>query len=169
MKPLTLNFSRQSARRQRRRDWSVLVLSLLLLVFVAREALTVQQGLEKKVAESAQQSRKMSITAPVDPEKQKLARSMADSLNLPWYELLEALEAVKELHPNVFLRQVLPDARKQQVVISGDVKQLELLLAYIDSLNQHRLFSDTLLVSQQPAIPVSNGMAFTLKMVWHHE
>lgn len=169
MKPLKLNFSHQAQRRQQRRNWTVLVLSLLLLVFIGREALTIQRSHESQAMKRTEQSRVLQMTAPVDPEKQKLAQSVADSLNLPWYELLEALESVKQQHPEVYLREVLPDARKQQVVISGDVKQLGALLAYIDSLNQHRLFSDALLVSQQQAVPVSNGMAFSLKVVWRHE
>lgn len=169
MKSLRLNFSHQASRRQRRRDWSVLVLSLLLLVFVGREALSIQQRLDSQSIKTAEKSRVLNIAAPVDPEKQKLVQSVADSLNLPWYELLEALELVKQDHPGVFLREILPDVRKQQVVISGNVKQLEPLLAYMDSLNQHPLFSDTLLVSQQQATNDANGMAFTLKLVWRHE
>lgn len=169
MKPLKLNFSHQAERRQQRRNWTVLVLSLLLLVFIGREALTIQRSHESQVMKRTEQSRVLQMTTVVDPEQQKLAQSVADSLNLPWYELLEALESVKQQHPEVYLREVLPDASRQQVVISGDVKQLGALLAYIDSLNQHRLFSDALLVSQQQAVPVSNGMAFSLKVLWRHE
>lgn len=169
MKPLILNFSRQTRRRQRRRDGSVLALSLLLLVFVGREALTIQESFKSQEIQRTEQSHELSMTAPVDPEKQKLARSMADSLNLPWYEMLEAMESVKQKHPDVFLKAILPDAGKQQVVISGEVKQLQQLLAYIDTLNQHRLFSDALLVSQQQMVPVSDGMSFTFKLVWRHE
>ncbi len=169
MKPLELNFSRQPMRKRRRRDWSVLVLSLLLLVFVGREAATLRQHQLKQVVVESEQNRIVQLAAPGDPEKRKLAQSMADSLNLPWYELLEALESVKKQHPEVYLKAVLPDAGKQQVVISGEVKRLGLLLAYIDTLNQHSLFTEVLPVSQQQIVPVSNGMAFTLKLEWRHE
>lgn len=169
MKPLELNFSRQPMRKRRRRDWSVLVLSLLLLVFVGREAATLRQHQLKQVVVELEQNRIVQLAAPGDPEKRKLAQSMADSLNLPWYELLEALESVKKQHPEVYLKAVLPDAGKQQVVISGEVKRLGLLLAYIDTLNQHTLFTEVLPVSQQQIVPVSNGMAFTLKLEWRHE
>lgn len=170
MKPLQLNFSRQALRRKRRRDWSVLVLSLLLLVFVGREAFDKQTQLQlAKQQYLAERENVVQMIVPLDPEKQKLARSMARSLNLPWYELLQALESVKTQHPDVFLKSILPDARKQQVLISGEVKRLDQLLAYIDSLNQHELFGDALPVSQQQTVPVSNGMTFTLKLEWHHE
>ena len=169
MKPLELNFSRQPIQKRRRRDWSVLVVSMLLLVFVGREATTLRRHQLKQVVVKQEQSRVVQLAASGNPEKRKLAQSMADSLNLPWYELLEALESVKKQHPEVYLKAVLPDAGKQQVVISGEVKQLGLLLAYIDTLNQHSLFSEVLPVSQQQIVPVSNGMAFTLKLEWRHE
>lgn len=168
MKPIILNFSRQAERRQRRRDWTVLLLSLVLLVFIGRETLSIKQDLELQETQSRQQTQEMMMTAPVDPEQQKLARNMADSLNLPWYELFDAIESVKQHHPDVFLNAILPDARKHQVVMSGQVSRLEQLLLFIDELNQHRLFSDALLVNQQ-LTPVNNGMSFTLKLVWRHE
>lgn len=169
MKPLRLNFSQQAVRRQRRRDWTVLVLSLLLLVFIGREAMSLQQELQRQETKQRQQAQQTRITAPVDLEQQKLARSMADSLNVPWYDFFEAMESVKRQHPDVFLNSLLPDARKQQVVLSGQVKQLDQLLGFIDDMNRHRLFSNALLVSQQQLAPVSDGMGFTLKLVWRHE
>lgn len=168
MKPLRFNFSQQAVRRQRRRDWTILVLSVLLLVFIGREALSLQQELQRQQTKQRQQVQQTQITAPVDQEQQKLARNMADSLNLPWYDLLEAMESVKQQHPDVFLNSLLPDARKQQVVMSGQVKQLDQLLGFIDDLNRHQLFSDALLVNQQQ-LALSDGMGFTLKLVWRHE
>jgi hypothetical protein len=171
MKPVLLNFSSQKARKQWRRDWSVLALSLLLLIFVIREAQTLQdkqlQRLQNQAA--SQQAQQALILSGSDPQQEKLARSMAESLNLPWYELLAALESIKTMHPEVYLTSVLPDARKQQLVISGQVARLDLLLSYIDALNQHALFSDTLPVSQQQAVTAGRGMTFTLKTVWQHE
>lgn len=170
MKPLILNFSNQAARRQQRRDWTVLVLSLLLLVFIGREALDLHEKAQKQQqAQQTKQAQVLRISEPVDPERQKLAQSMAKSLNLPWYDLLDALESVTAEHPEVFLKSVLPDARKQQIIISGEVKRLELLLTYIDALNGHALFRDALPLNQQQIVPVSAGMAFTLKLEWHHE
>ncbi len=169
MKAVMLNFSHQSQRRQRRRDGTVLVICLLMLVFVGREALSIKQELLSQQSKSEQQKEAQHILSPVDPLKQKLAYEMADSLNLPWYELLEALETVKKPHQAVFLKQVIPDTRKHQVVINGEVKELDSLLAYLDSLNQHPLFSNALLMSQQQIVPVNSGMAFSLKMEWHHE
>jgi len=165
MKPIALNFSKQLARKQRKRDLSVLVLSLLLIIFMGREALMLsEQRAEQSQAKSARQEI-LRPTFIIDPEQQKLAQSMADSLNVPWYELLMALESVTQAHPEVYLHSIEPDARKNEVIISGEVKRLEILLPYIDSLNQHALFSHALPVNQQ-LVAVSNGMAFTLKVEW---
>jgi hypothetical protein len=165
MKAVELNFSKQLARKQRKRDWIVLALSVLLIVFMSREAMMLEK---QQANESQAQRTQQKIQQPIliiDPEQQKLAQTMVDRLNVPWYELLAALESVTQGHPDVFLQSVLPDARKNEVIISGEVKRLEILLPYVDSLNQHKLFSYALPMQQQ-LVPVSNGMAFTLKVGW---
>lgn len=168
MKLLDMNFSGLAKRKRRRRDGTVLLLSLLLIVFIAREATTLQQ-FDKQQKQSSHSQQSMVISTPVDPAARKLAETMANSLNLPWYELLAALESVKQQHPDVFLTAVLPDARKQQVVIGGEVQRLEQLLSYIDSLNAEPLFKEVLLVNQQQTKPATTGMSFTLKLEWEHE
>ncbi len=169
MKPLLVNFSKLSARKQRRRDWTVLLLGMLLIVFIAREGLSVQQQQNTQQDIAKRSTESVEVIAPFDPEKRKLAETMAHSLNLPWHELFAALEEVKQQHEEVYLTALLPDVRKRQIIIEGEVKHLQQLLAYIDSLNQHALFSDVLPVSQQQTQPVANGMSFTLKLGWRHE
>lgn len=164
---LDMNFSNLAQRKRRRRDGTVLLLCLILIVFIAREAFTLQQNRVQQT-QSSEAEQTLSVSVPVDPESQKLAMMMANSLNLPWYELLASLESVKQQHPDVFLNAVLPDARKKQVVIGGQVKKLDQLLAYIDGLNKEPIFREVLLVNQQLDLNTADTL-FTLKLEWDDE
>jgi hypothetical protein len=169
MKALTLNFSRQRLRQQRRRDWVIVLLSVVLLVVVLTEIRQIRQQHKAITIESSPKPTRSQVeTQFSEPRQQRQLQSMVQSLNLPWYELLLALEQIKQSHPEVFLTAVMPDATNKQIILRGQTKTLDNLLAFVDALNQHPAFRSALPLSQQQVVPKADGMQFTLKLEWRH-
>lgn len=169
MKPLALNFSHQLSRKQRRRDWIVLALSAVLIMVVLTEIRQLQQQQSPSNVESRpEQTRHQAELLVASPRQQRQLQSMVQSLNLPWYELLSALELIKQEHPDVYLIAILPDVANQQILLRGEAKTLDSLLSFIDSLNQHAMFRSALPLNQQQIIPKAGSMLFTLKLEWRH-
>jgi Tfp pilus assembly protein PilN len=62
----------------------------------------------------------------------QLLTSVIAQLNVPWSELLTALEAMK--NPNVALLSVLPNPQKQQLELIGEARNIPALLSYLGAL-----------------------------------
>ena len=169
MKALSLNFSRQRLRKQRRRDWVVLVLSVVLIMVVLTESRQLQQQHSVTTVESRPEQTRSQIELLLsEPRQQRQLQTMVQSLNLPWYELLSALESIKQEHSEVFLTAISPDVTNQQIMLRGQAKTLDSLLAFVDALNKKDTFSSVLPLNQQQIIPKADGMQFTLKLEWPH-
>lgn len=169
MKALALNFSRQRLRKQRRRDWVVLVLSAIVLVVVLTEIRQLQlQHTAVTIENRPKPTRTQVETILTEPRQQRQLQAMVQSLNLPWYELLSALEQIKQEHPDVFLTAVVPDVTNKQVLLRGQTKTLDNLLAFVDALNKQQTFRSALPLNQQQIVPKADGMQFTLKLEWRH-
>lgn len=169
MKALSLNFSRQRLRKQRRRDGIVLVLSAVVMMVVVTEIRQLQQQHSVTTVESRpEQTRSQAELLLSEPRQQRQLQAMVQSLNLPWYELLSALEAIKQEHPDVFLTAITPDVTNSKIMLRGQAKTLDSLLAFVDALNQQETFSSALPLNQQQIIPKAEGMQFTLKLEWRH-
>lgn len=172
MKRIDLNFSRQMAQHRHRRDLLIVILSLVLLIFLVSEYLANTRRLAQQNLE--QQPAIEQVVSPVisesDMKRQQLAHALAASLNTPWYQMLDALEIVKQQHPDVYLKTILPDVNKEEIQITGHVEQLDMLLGFIDGLNKQALFDDVLPLNQRQLLNDGKGIEFTLKVGWHrHE
>lgn len=169
MKALSLNFSRQRLRKQRRRDGIMLVLSAVLIMVVLTESRQLQQQHSATMVESRPEHTRSQIELLLsEPRQQRQLQIMVQSLNLPWYELLSTLESIKQEHPEVFLTAILPDVTNQQIMLRGQAKTLDSLLAFVDALNKTETFSSALPLNQQQIIPKADGMLFSLKLGWRH-
>jgi hypothetical protein len=101
---------------------------------------------------------------PLDPRVSKAANQVARELQVPWAELLAALEAVPT--PEVALLGVEPSAQRHVVRITAEAKNSVAMLDYLDAL-QARKFSDVWLLShtiqaQTPGTPVR----FIVQLKW---
>lgn len=168
MKAVSLNFSHQLIRRQRRRDLVILVLSVVLILVVMTNLREVQQDIAVTTQNRTEFKRSQVVAIASDPRQQRQVQAMVQSLNLPWYELLTALEKIKQQHQDIFLTAIMPDAANKQVILDGEAKTLDNLLAFIDDLNNEVIFRSALPLNQQQVIPSANGMQFTLKLEWRH-
>jgi Tfp pilus assembly protein PilN len=102
---------------------------------------------------------------PVDPRVSKAANQIARELQMPWAEMLAALEAVPT--PEVALLGVEPSALRHVVRITAEAKNSAAMLEYLQALQGGRQFSDVWLTShlvqaQTPGTPVR----FVVQLKW---
>jgi hypothetical protein len=88
------------------------------------------------------------VTAPPSPRGIEKSIENANvvwlSLNQPWPDLFQALEATKA--DNVALLAVEPDAAKKTIRIVAEVKKRDVMLKYIEQLEQQPLLKNVVLV-----------------------
>jgi hypothetical protein len=169
MKRIDLNFSHQMTQHRHRRDLLIVIVSLVVLMFLIAEYMANTQQLAQQ--NLTQQPVVEQLVNPGiserDLRRQQLAHALAASLNTPWYQMLDAIEVVKQQHPEVYLKSILPDANREEILITGQVERLDMLLSFIDSLNKQALFDDVLPLNQRQLVSDGKGIEFSLKMRWH--
>ena len=102
---------------------------------------------------------------PVDPRASKAANQIAHELQMPWAEMLAALEAIPV--PDVALLGVEPSALRHVVRITAEAKNSQAMLDYLQALQGGRQFADVWLTShlvqaQTPGMPVR----FIVQLKW---
>jgi hypothetical protein len=102
---------------------------------------------------------------PLDPRVSKAANQIARELQMPWAEMLAALEAIPA--PEVALLGVEPSALRHVVRITAEAKNSAAMLDYLQALQGGRQFSDVWLTShlvqaQTPGVPVR----FIVQLKW---
>lgn len=116
----------------------VLVLALGLCAYFLAEFNKVEQKLHEAKAklevvapeEKADLVQKVVETA--SEAEMKHARDIVDQLSTPWNPLLTALE--RSTMPDIALLSLEPNRKKQQLVITGQAKNMESTLSYIKRL-----------------------------------
>jgi hypothetical protein len=126
-------------------------------------------GLEAKLAEiNQQQQKKLPVKqAPVSiqPEQLKQLQETVNALAIPWNTLFEAIEQSDQ--KDIALLSVEPNSQKQQVVMTGEAKNLQVALAYIAQLENQPMLSQVFL--QKHSIDeanVSKPVSFTVFAKW---
>ncbi len=168
---LDLDFS--PARRNRPAGWVLLVAGLasaLLAAFQFQSAQAARMAIASEL--NAANSRLTNPRGepsragpPVDPRVSKAANQIARELQMPWAEMLAALEAVPT--PEVALLGVEPSALRHVVRITAEAKNSAAMLDYLQALQGGRQFSDVWLSSHQvqtmtPGTPVR----FVVQLKW---
>jgi hypothetical protein len=102
---------------------------------------------------------------PIDPRVSKAANQIARELQMPWAEMLAALEGVAT--SEVALLGVEPSAQRHVVRITAEAKNSAAMLDYLQALQGGRQFSDVWLTShlvqvQTPGTP----MRFVVQLKW---
>lgn len=100
-------------------------------------------------------------------QAQEVARAneVLRQLTLPWQELLLAVEAAGGR--NVTLLSLEPDIERRQVKISGEARDMMVLLNYITQLEQQQAFGQVLLQNHQVQLrDPEHPVRFALLAVW---
>jgi predicted nuclease with TOPRIM domain len=125
---------------------------------------------EAKLAEinQQQQQRKLPIKqakVSIQPEQLKQLQETVNALGIPWNELFEAIEQADG--KDIALLSVEPNSQKQQVVVTGEAKNLQVALAYIAQLESQPALSQVFLQKHSiDEVNVSKPVSFTIFAKW---
>lgn len=168
---LDLDFS--SAHRNGLGGWVLLAAGLIAALlagvqFESAQAARMARATELNTATGRHPGAKgetVRTGPPVDPRVSKAAHQIARELQMPWAEMLAALEAVPA--PEVALLGVEPSALRHVVRITAEAKNSAAMLDYLQALQAGREFQDVWLTShlvqaQTPGTPVR----FIVQLKW---
>lgn len=101
----------------------------------------------------------------IAPEKLKALQETVTTLAMPWNALFEAIEATQ--NKDVTLLSLEPNTKKQQVLMTGEAKNLQLALQYVAQLQKQSVLSQVFL--QKHSVDESNvskPVRFTVLAKW---
>ncbi|MFL1512922.1 MULTISPECIES: PilN domain-containing protein [Pseudomonas] len=174
MRALTLDF--QPRRRSGPLGWSLLVAGVVLAVacFVAQQHLDDQASQQQGHLQHAQReltgdsgSKAGLSPAETREQAQNLAemRKVSQQLRRPWERLFAMLEGLPR--EDIALLTLTPDARKGQVRISAEARDLEAMLAFHQRLEASDELSDVSLLSHEIVANVAeHPVQFNLSATW---
>ena len=174
MRPLMLDF--QPRRRSSPLGWSLLAggVVLALTCTVIQQHLSEQAERQQGHLQTAQRvltgdtGTKVSLTpAETREQAQNLAemRKVSQQLRRPWERLFATLEAMPR--ENVALLTLTPDARKGQVRISAEARDLDAMLDFHRRLEASDELSDVSLLSHEIVANVpEQPVRFNLSATW---
>ncbi len=154
MQRIQLDFVR--ARRPHWAGWLVLVIGLLCATAAVGWHQWVWQAANDAAAvrllkiQSALEARRTSAPGNFDAQllaDWKRAITIADRLNQPWERLFETFEA--EVKQPVVILSLAPDAGSHEIVVTGEARNLEAMLANFRRLQQQEIFSGLMLHTHQ--------------------
>jgi Tfp pilus assembly protein PilN len=172
-KPARLDLDFSPARRNGPAGWLLLAAGLAAALVAAVQFQSAQAARMALASELSSANGRLSSAKgetvragpPVDPRVSKAANQIARELQMPWAEMLAALEAVPT--SDVALLGVEPSALRHVVRITAEAKNSGAMLDYLQALQGGRQFSDVWLSShlaqtQTPGTPVR----FIVQLKW---
>jgi Tfp pilus assembly protein PilN len=174
MRALMLDF--QPQRRSGPLGWSLLAggLALTLACVLVQQHVSEQSTQQQGHLQTTQRvltgdtSGKVSLTpAQIREQAQNLAemRKVSQQLRRPWERLFAMLEAMPR--DDIALLTLTPDARKGQVRISAEARDLEAMLAFHQRLEASDELSDVSLLSHEIVANVpEHPVQFNLSASW---
>ncbi len=150
----------------------LLVASLVLALFTWQTYQTKRVEhleLEAKLTEANQQQQQKlpvkQVPVSIQPEQLKQMQETVNALAVPWNALFEAIEQSDQ--KDIAILSLEPNSQKQQVVMTGEAKNLQVALAYITQLENQPALSQVFL--QKHSIDeanVSKPVSFTIFAKW---
>ncbi|QJC79068.1 pilus assembly protein [Pseudomonas umsongensis] len=174
MRPLMLDF--QPRRRSSPLGWSLLVggVVLALICIVIQQQVSGEAEQQQGHLQTTQRvltgdtGSKVSLTpAETREQAQNLAemRKVSQQLRRPWERLFATLEAMPR--DNIALLTLTPDARKGQVRISAEARDLDAMLDFHRRLEACDELSDVSLLSHEIVANVpEHPVQFNLSATW---
>lgn len=171
MRPLDLDFHRPLASPA---GWALLAAGVLLLalVLLARQQIAAASAAAR--ADLAESERILPGVAalPLSPAESRAQQAalaemqrLSAQLSLPWERLFASLEALA--NGDIALLSLTPDARKQQLRITAEARNLAAMLAYHRSLEDSADLRDVALVNHEIVTEVpERPVRFNLTATW---
>lgn len=142
-----------TAKPQTKTSWWDWILMLGALVLSAFLWLSYQQAQAKinQLQEQVEAGFNTQPNADINPAQRdqlKLAQQTQQQLNLPWMQMLTALEVIKKANPDIDLLNISPNSSRAEIKLNGEAKNFADITHLLDSLRTNAAFSDATLVSQ---------------------
>jgi hypothetical protein len=105
------------------------------------------------------------VNIAIAPEKMKVLQAAVQILAMPWDGLFETIENTQ--NKDVTLISLEPNPKKQQLLLTGEAKNLQIALQYVAQLQQHPTLSQVFL--QKHSIDESNiskPVRFSVQAKW---
>lgn len=152
----------------------ILIISLGLAAFVLQQYRTKQVA-QKEISFQLQQlnqhfnHKKLPayiVDEPISSNKKIQIETTVSALTIPWGDLLSAIE--KSDTQDVALLNLNPSSKKQQVILSGEAKNLQSVLTYIQKLEAQPMLENTYLQKHSvDEANISKPVKFTVFTQWH--
>jgi hypothetical protein len=153
MKSLHLDFaSRTRHERSMAGMATAFVLFLLVAGLVMKHRDILDHIARLEASADATNAHKNSRRALPDATEQGEIRAVQEAqhaLNMPWNDLLHALEQAQSRNGKISLIAVQPNPVKGEVAVSGEAADFNVLMDYVKSLREQKVFSDVVLVNQR--------------------
>jgi hypothetical protein len=128
---------------------------------------TEQIRLEVNQAQTKFAARPYVNAAPDIQDKLELAQQTQQQLDLPWMQMLKALETVKVANPNIDILSISPNKNRAEIKLTGQTAEFSDLTAFLDALRTNSNFSDAVLVSQHLADEQAKLLyVFEINLAW---
>jgi hypothetical protein len=174
MRALDLEF--QPQRRGSTLGWSLLAVGLVLGVSVAAGAHVIGEAIHEQQGQLGHAQKKLQVHAgpvaglsPAQQREQEVRllemKQISAQLRRPWERLFAALETLRG--KDIALLSLTPDARKGQVRISAEARDLEAMLTFHRQLEDSPELSDVSLVNHEiVANSPQKQIVFNLLATW---
>lgn len=146
MKKITLNFL-PDTQIASMRDWVLLGLALLALVWMYQKQQILTQSLEEKMRHQQALSQRQ-LAPRIDAtlsENLQFAQTVQQQLNLPWMVMLATLEQIKQQNPNIDLISIEPNQQRANIILKGEAPTFADVTQLVDKLRTQPAFSDAIL------------------------
>lgn len=148
----------------------MMLASLLLLGFVWQHyqsqkasATALVQALNQQTSPISATVQNVSETVP--PTELKQVATIVQSLITPWQDLLLAIEQADM--PDIALISIDPDIKKQQVSLTGEAKNLQIVLRYIEKLEAQAVLQEVYLQKHMvEETDISKPVTFSVVAKW---
>lgn len=171
--PLALDFQRPSERAPRWAAWLLLACAAALAAWAADRHAALQERVDTLESRNRALDARLrparaagpAATSPEGVRRLRQANTVIERLTLPWDRLFAAVEAADTR--GLALLALEPNARDLTLRLSGEVRSVDDLLAYVDRLGRQRSLAQVHVVSfdtvDREGTPV---IAFTLSARW---
>ena len=163
-------------------DVSLLLIGLLTLVMVSYQFTTTAKEVdywETRIARFEQQQQQQevtprrssrqkqrNITQEIRQEIQK-ASVVIDEMNLPWESFFDAIEFAS--HEDVAILSLQPSIANSNMRISGEAKDMSVLLLFVEALERELVFEHAHLLNYKIKLDdPHNPVVFLLTASWKH-
>lgn len=169
-KKVNLDFAEKSYINTNMWAWCLLMAALLAVGFLYTQYQHTTEKIkqaEAKVQLSTLAKPNLSVVPELE-DKIKLAQQTQHQLNLPWMQMLAALETVKAANPHIALLNISPNKSRAEIKITGETAQFSDITHFLDDLRTNASFTDAVLVSQHLEDDQSKLLyVFEISLGWH--